>query len=155
MVNWSSNHTFEEEHGMNTLVNKPVRAEAPTPRFIAPGHYKLDSFRETRVAYDLVQGAHGWECNCYHYAHHYECKHVKNLLFWLQEQATVEALKSGSLASVSNAYQMEHGTIDDSFARYTAETEPAPLTLEDLYRLPPSPQEIAEARRLERVGKRR
>lgn len=153
MVNLSSNYTPQEHDAMTTttttrrprqLTRQPVIPVAPTPRLVAPGHYRIDSFSQTLLAYDLHKNEYGaYECNCPQYAFRHDCKHSKSLHYWLQEQVIV------------NLVREESEEIASSYARYTAETEPQPaVTLESLFSLPPSPQEVQEARRLERVGRR-
>lgn len=100
-------------------------AAVPIPRKVTDWHYKIDSFSQTLVTYDLRNYYGYWECNCPQYVFTHDCKHTKSLAYWLQEQALVTAVSA-------------------SYARYTAETE---VTLESLFASPPSPQEVQEARR--------
>ena len=53
----------------------------PLPRFIAPGHFQIDSSSHTLVAYDLrFDHEHDtWECSCDGYYYTRNCKHVRQL----------------------------------------------------------------------------
>jgi hypothetical protein len=59
---------------------------APLPRFIAPGHFQIDSSTHTLVAYDLrFDHEHeAWTCNCQGYSYRYNCKHVTALAAQLE-----------------------------------------------------------------------
>lgn len=41
--------------------------------------YWCESSTHTLVTYDLHMREHGFECNCYHFARNYLCKHVDAL----------------------------------------------------------------------------
>lgn len=61
--------------------SKYNRVAKSQPRYQSEGHYKVDSDDKTLVAYDVKLNSYGiWECDCYQYVKHYECKHVNAVL---------------------------------------------------------------------------